>query len=230
MMLRARNLSSRLRSAALLRGHRYTYDLWVQRGEKHATDKIAWKEELHVPDEYRQHSTEYAPTPGLCVQLALKGLEVDLNQYAFVDVGSGRGRVLRLACEYPFRQVLGIEMDQSLARQAEENILSLPKVRHRAGHSQAIAGNALDCTLPDMPTIFYLFNPFDEDVTAAFLRRLQARTSHVSKDIILFLNLKYSKLLDQHGYRQLDPKPLPGLLLKALSPYPLQAYAKCVPC
>jgi tRNA G46 methylase TrmB len=36
------------------------------------------------------------------------------SQYTFIDVGSGKGRVLFVAAEYPFRKVIGVEFQMPI--------------------------------------------------------------------------------------------------------------------
>ena len=37
----------------------------------------------------------------------MASLEIDFSQFTFIDIGSGKGRALLLAAEYPFRRVVG---------------------------------------------------------------------------------------------------------------------------
>jgi SAM-dependent methyltransferase len=208
-----------------LRAHRHTFDKWTGIREVHPTTEVVWADELAVPDEYRRHSAEYAPTARLSVNWAIDGLDIDPSAYAFVDIGSGLGRALAVAAQYPFREVLGIEMDARLAAKAQENLDALPPDRCKALSVSSRAANALECDLPDMPAVFYLFNPFDREIADAFLKTLKTRDSHAAGDIILFQNLQYETLLADHGYQPLPLKARSRLLAAAFSPYSMKAFA-----
>lgn len=225
MLRPALGLAKRVRSGVLLRAHRYTFDKWTGIREVHPTTQVVWTDELAVPDDYRRHSAEYAPTTRLGVNWAIDGLDIDPSAYAFVDIGSGLGRAIMIASQYPFREVLGIEMDANLAGKAQENLDALPSSRRKALAVSSRAANALECDLPDMPAVFYLFNPFDREIADAFLKVLKARNSHGAGDIILFQNLQYENLLADHGYERLPLKARSRFLAAAFSPYSLKAFA-----
>ena len=42
--------------------------------------------------------------------------------FAFVDMGSGKGRALLVASELPFAKIVGVELSQELHQIAEENV------------------------------------------------------------------------------------------------------------
>src|SRR5271168_5236996 len=49
-------------------------------------------------------------------------LHLDWRRFCFVDVGSGKGRALLLASDYPFREIIGVELSPQLDRVARANI------------------------------------------------------------------------------------------------------------
>src|SRR5882724_12595376 len=64
---------------------------------------------------------DYLPARPRNVRRALSDLPVDNPaKYTFVDLGSGKGRILFLAAEFPFRRIQGIEFAVELHREAEE--------------------------------------------------------------------------------------------------------------
>ncbi len=56
-----------------------------------------------------------------------------LQDFTFIDLGSGKGRVLLMASEYPFQKIIGVEFMPELHRAAQKNI---------AGYSHAIGSDA----------------------------------------------------------------------------------------
>ena len=52
----------------------------------------------------------------------LEQLHLDFQRFRFVDVGLGKGRALLLASDYPFREVIGVELSPELDRIARSNI------------------------------------------------------------------------------------------------------------
>jgi predicted RNA methylase len=57
---------------------------------------------------------------------ALNSLQLQWEDFAFIDLGSGKGRTLLLAAEYPFERVIGVEYCPQLNEVARSNI---PKLR-----------------------------------------------------------------------------------------------------
>ena len=78
---------------------------------------VGWRERLlghfHSP---------YQPTePALFAEM-MAGLKIDFQRFTFIDMGSGKGRVLLMAANYPFRRILGVELLPALDRVAQENL------------------------------------------------------------------------------------------------------------
>jgi hypothetical protein len=48
--------------------------------------------------------------------------EAGLQDFTFIDLGSGKGRVLLMASDYPFKRIIGVEFMPELQRVAQENI------------------------------------------------------------------------------------------------------------
>ena len=56
------------------------------------------------------------------MQALQERLQLDYQRFGFVDVGSGKGRALLLASDYPFREIIGVELSPELDRVARANI------------------------------------------------------------------------------------------------------------
>ncbi len=40
----------------------------------------------------------------------MAALPIEFNQFTFIDLGSGKGRTLLMASDFPFRKILGVEI------------------------------------------------------------------------------------------------------------------------
>jgi hypothetical protein len=67
-----------------------------------------------------QHSTAYAGCQPSCLRAAISAIPTP-DQTIFMDLGCGKGRALIVASEWPFRQILGVELSPRLARAAQKN-------------------------------------------------------------------------------------------------------------
>src|SRR5277367_2346382 len=65
---------------------------------------------------------DYAAIEPLRFQQLMAALDFRFEDYTFIDFGSGKGRALLLASEFPFERILGLEFASELHKAAEENI------------------------------------------------------------------------------------------------------------
>jgi SAM-dependent methyltransferase len=96
---------------------------------------------------------------------------LDFADYVFIDLGSGKGRTLLMAAEYPFRRIVGVELLPALHRIARENVAAYKSESQQCFVLEAICADAIDFAFPKEALVIYLFNPFPE----AGLRRVLAR-------------------------------------------------------
>jgi len=96
---------------------------------------------------------------------------LDFADYVFIDLGSGKGRTLLMAAEYPFRRIVGVELLPALHRIAQENVAAYKSKSQQCFEFEAMCADATDFAFPKEALVIYLFNPFPE----AGLRRMIAR-------------------------------------------------------
>lgn len=108
----------------------------------------------------------------LLPHLDLKGDDV------FIDVGCAWGRLLGYLAEKSYtNKLIGIELNKSVADFAKNALAKYNNV-------EIIRGNILK-NLPTNGTVFYLFNPFNEDIMKLFLDKLEKELNHPVKLIYL---------------------------------------------
>jgi hypothetical protein len=129
----------------------------------------------------------YQPTAPEAFHEMIGQLEIDYSQFTFIDLGSGKGRTLLMASEYPFRQVLGVELLPELHHIALENIAKYKGgVSHRV---QSICTDARSFVFPSHPTVLFLFNPFPQTVLEDVLKRLmQSLETHPRPVYLIYHN------------------------------------------
>lgn len=113
----------------------------------------------------------YMPTPEWALPAILDDLNIDYADFNFIDLGSGMGRVVLMAAEYPFRKVVGVEFSRDLHLTAEDNLARRAHAR-RAMEVELVCQDARDYTFPTGNCIVYLFNPFQERVMRTVLDKL----------------------------------------------------------
>lgn len=166
--------------------------------------------DLDVDPEQKADLIGYEATPVSVLRRLLQALPIDHHRYALVDYGSGKGRVLLLASEYPFRSIVGVELSQSLHETAVKNI---DQWRRKPRAGQDIRSLHLDATqyeLPNEPLVLFFFTPFLEPVLRRIVARIQSHLSTTGQDLwILYLGSR-DELLDEFkslglAHREIHP-------------------------
>jgi SAM-dependent methyltransferase len=114
----------------------------------------------------------YQPTDPALFQEMMASLPIEFDQFTFIDLGSGKGRTLLMASEYPFRKIVGVELIAELHRAAEENIRDYRSPTQRCVQIESVIADAREFELPGEPLVLYLFNPLPERALFDALQRL----------------------------------------------------------
>ena len=120
--------------------------------------------DLRTDSDNKLFAAAYQPIDATHFRDALAELDIRYEDYAFIDLGCGKGRALLLAAEFPFRRLVGVEFDPQLVATAEANISRYPATRDRAGEVQVLCEDAATYVLPPGPLLLYMYNPFEAPV------------------------------------------------------------------
>jgi|HubBroStandDraft_4_1064222.scaffolds.fasta_scaffold123448_1 SAM-dependent methyltransferase len=104
----------------------------------------------------------YQPTDPALFHEMLASLKIDFRDYVFIDIGSGKGRVLLMAAEYPFKRVIGVELLPELNRIAQQNIAGYTSNCQQCFSIGTHWADAREFVFPPEPLMIYLFNPLPE--------------------------------------------------------------------
>ena len=125
---------------------------------------------LSIASLNRRYGVPHIATPPEEFSRAMAALPVRHEDYAFIDLGSGKGRALLLAAAFPFRRLIGVEFAQELHEIARENLNGRSSV-------ELYCMDATEYGFPDGPLIVFLYNPFGPEVMAKVAQRLSGRPS-----------------------------------------------------
>jgi SAM-dependent methyltransferase len=122
---------------------------------------VGWRDRLlgvfHSP---------YQPTESVLFHEMITALSAqagfDFRQFVFLDLGSGKGRTLLMASDYPFRRIVGVELLPALHRAALENLGRYQSEAQKCFAIESICADATEFTFPAEPVVLFLFNPFPE--------------------------------------------------------------------
>ena len=115
---------------------------------------VGWRERL-----LGQFHSSYQPTePALFAEM-MSSLNINFQNFTFIDLGSGKGRVLLMAADYPFRRILGVELFPALHRIAQQNLNTYHSESQQSCFAMGtVCGDAREFIFPEEPTLLYLFN------------------------------------------------------------------------
>jgi hypothetical protein len=144
---------------------------------KYGTDTNAdlTPSEAAIPSRRRGVATMYLPTLDEEFEAMLDALawpESLLRQTTFVDVGSGKARVVMLAAMRNFREAVGVELSPVLHAIAERNVAIL-EGQLKCPVRLELA-DATELAVPRGPFIAYLYHPFRDPIAALVMDRLLA--------------------------------------------------------
>lgn len=139
----------------------------------------------------------FATEPWLFEQI-VKGIPADLSLFTFVDLGSGKGRVLLMASDYPLKRIIGVEFMPDLHRAAQKNISGFVSDHQQRQQIETRCMDARDFQFPDGPLVVYLFNPFSEATFAQVLENLRRSVEQSPRPVfIAYRFTEFEKLLAQ---------------------------------
>lgn len=221
----------RLLSCAALAHSRCVGRLFDRR---HAVSTAADVElaDLPVPRGKPFFGERYEATPTTVLPTVLPRLRPSFAGFTFVDLGSGKGRVLLQASHFDFRRILGVEFAEPLHEVATRNIACYRHTQQRCRDITSLNVAAERFAFPDDDLVVFMFNAFRKPLLACLLARLEAsHRAHPRTMYVVFVNPDEKNevlpLLNACGFlkrRDLFRGPVDKLLYYLRSPYRVVAY------
>jgi hypothetical protein len=110
-----------------------------------------------------------------------------LENYAYVDVGSGKGRTLIMAAELGFRRITGVEFSGDLCDKARENVSAYAPHRKNDVSFSIVNADATACALPQNNCVLYFGNPFALTLWPAMIANLERSLAETPRKLTLIL-------------------------------------------
>lgn len=157
----------------------------------------------------RQITAYYGVAPSVFETLLRKWRKLSpaaaVEETTFIDIGAGMGRAMLLAAESPFRQVVGVELNPTLARMARRNLAIWRKQRRARSTMRLVCKDVLDLKLPRGACVLFLFNPFGAGVMRRLLRQIARDCADRAGEIdLLYVNTEQEGVLESlRGFTRL---------------------------
>lgn len=153
-------------------------------------------EDLDIGEDDKLQAEKYKPTRARYFRKLMRQIRLPRDGI-FVDVGCGKGRVLMLAAEQGFDRIVGLEISAHLCELAKKNI---DRFRPRYADGQSISvvcDNVVHYSLTHEETVFFLYSPFERDLTHQFLGKVRESLRRNPRQLFLVINeFRFPDLLE----------------------------------
>jgi SAM-dependent methyltransferase len=118
------------------------------------------------------HAGNYQATKARPFRSLLRRLQFPHGS-TFVDVGSGKGKVLLLAAQHDFKRVVGLEFSRALCEQALKNIEIFRGKVPTLAPIDVVETDVAQHALRGDENVFFLYNSFDAAVLGQFVENIR---------------------------------------------------------
>ena len=145
-------------------------------------------------------NSSYQPIEPPLFQEMVNALGIDYDQFTFIDIGSGKGRALLMASEYPFRRVIGVEFLPELHVIAQENIRRFRDERKRCQQIEVVQGDATEFRFPAEALVVFMFHPLPESGFRKVIANLQASIRENPRPLwLIYANPLFESIVLESG-------------------------------
>jgi hypothetical protein len=138
----------------------------------------------------------YVPTTASVIYEILESIPLQPDKFAFVDMGSGKGRALLVASEFPFAKIVGIELSDDLHLAAEKNIKLYKPASQQCADFDLKCMDATDYAYGDEPLVLFLFDPFGREILREVVANLEASLSASPREVyVVYVYPQYEDVL-----------------------------------
>ncbi len=143
--------------------------------------------DLAVDSDNKQFAGRYQATRVRHFRVLMRQLSLP-HQSAFVDFGSGMGRVLLLASQYDFKRIVGVEYSPELCTIARSNLAAFSAKTGLGGNIEIDQADAAEYKIEGDYNVFYINNSFDLPVFEKVLVNIRESLDQRSRRTWLICN------------------------------------------
>jgi hypothetical protein len=148
---------------------------------------------------------QYQPSEPELFHQILRALPVAADGFTFIDLGSGKGRTLLMASDYPFRRIVGVELLAEFEAIALQNIARYSAEQQKCFVLESHQGDAREFAFPDEPIVLYLFNPFPEHILREVLGNLRSSLNASPRPVyVIYHNLVHERVFDESDWLEAE--------------------------
>jgi hypothetical protein len=156
-------------------------DIWFDR--RFGVDTIETTSDRALPAV--PFGIRYQPTKIKRLRKIFGELRVSYQDFIFLDVGSGKGRVLLVASEFPFRRIIGVEFLPELHSIAEKNIRAYRSTTQKCSAIESLCCDATAYRMPPGNMVIFLSNPFEHPIVSRLMINLKESLQNHPRQVYL---------------------------------------------
>lgn len=129
--------------------------------------------DLNISSQNWIDAVDYIPIEPERFRYVMGSLRIAFDEYTFVDFGSGKGRALLLASEFPFRKIVGVEFSPELHQIAQQNIARYRSDTQKCRNIESLLADFTEFSLPPGPLLMFFFDPCNAAVLQQTLSNIE---------------------------------------------------------
>jgi SAM-dependent methyltransferase len=174
-------------------------DRWFDYKYNTDTIEIIELDQLDIPSDNKPFGMRYEVTRARPFRKLLHTLQLPRDG-VFVDLGSGKGRVLMLAAEYGFRKIIGVEFSSQLNAIAHDNIAVFQEKQHLDSDIEIIESDVVNYEIEPDQIVFFMFNPFYTIIIETLLEKIaRSLEKHPRKVWLIYQYPECRPAIDDYG-------------------------------
>ncbi|MCJ2067057.1 class I SAM-dependent methyltransferase [Methylobacterium sp. J-088] len=146
-----------------------------------------------------RENNHYAGCQPSCLRKALRSLP-DTNKFAFYDLGCGMGRALVVASEFPFREIVGVDLSKELCAIATKNAQKIAQSFPDRAQISVEQGDATAIALGGDRIVVFMYHSFGRTTLTPIINRLEQLVKAGRDVFIIFENPVNGDLVEQSIY------------------------------
>lgn len=143
---------------------------------------------LSFESENKSPGLEYQSHHPAIIRNAFSSLKIRYQDFTLVDFGCGKGRVLLVASEFPFRRIVGLEFAPQLADIARTNIKNYRSLNRQCLEIEAITADATQYQLVREPQVLYFFSPFARQVLDQVVENIERSLQESPRELLVLFS------------------------------------------
>lgn len=164
------------------------------------------------------HSSRYEAVNYFILESLLSKLRSISGEASFTDLGCGKGRAMVVAAHYGFTKIRGVDFAEEVCSIAERHMQKartwFPQMEY-----EVYCQNVLDYVIQPHESVFFLFNPFSNEIISAFLEKVNRSTEQFPRTVyFLYASPRHVETFFEFEYepvyRKRKLKWLDGVILK----------------